>query len=171
MATEATLRSWRGARRWLPCQAVALDESAKNLLDILAAAAGPPLENVSPVEARERYAMLSLLNGEQGAVASVAQREIGGVPAHVATPHGTGPFPVFVWMHGGGWTVGAASEALATITRIAEQAGCIAISLDYRLAPENAAPAAYDDCVAAVSWLLQHAGELGGNAAKVAVGG
>ncbi|MDO8392040.1 MAG: alpha/beta hydrolase [Actinomycetota bacterium] len=150
---------------------MALDESAKNLLDMLKGAGGAPLESVSPAEARERYGMLALLNGEQGAVATVLQREIGGVPAFIATPNGDGPFPVFVWMHGGGWTVGTAAEALATITRIAQHAGCIAISLDYRLAPEHKAPAALDDCVAAVSWLLDNAGELGGNPAKVAVGG
>jgi len=171
MAMEDTFRSYGGARCWLPCPVMVLDESAKNMLDMLAAAAGPTLESQSPVGARERYAMLSLLNGEQGAVATLEQREIGGVPAYVATPHGEGPFPVFVWMHGGGWTVGAASEALATVTRIAVKANCIAISLDYRLAPEHTAPAAYDDCVAAVGWLLQHADELGGNAARVAVGG
>lgn len=148
-----------------------LDASAQAMLDALASVGGPPLEAQTPVEARERYALLALLNGEQGAVESVVQRDLAGVPAYVATPQGAGPFPVFVWMHGGGWTVGAASEALGTVTRLAAAVGCIGISLDYRLAPEHKAPAAYDDCIAAVGWVLDHAGELGGDATRVAVGG
>jgi acetyl esterase len=54
---------------------------------------------------------------------------------------------------------------------LAAGAGCIVVSVDYRLAPEHKAPAALDDCLAAVGWVLDHADELGGDSSRVAVGG
>lgn len=148
-----------------------LDASAAGVLDALRAVGGPPMSSLTPADARAAYAGLALLTGEGPEVAGVAHRTIGGVPAVVVTPHGDGPLPVLVWMHGGGWTIGAADETVGTCRILAAKAGCIVVSLDYRLAPEHKAPAAYDDALAAIEWVLQHAGELGGDPSRVAVGG
>ena len=148
-----------------------LDASAVAMLDLLRSLGGRPFPSLSPVAAREVYVGLSLLAGEGDEVASVAHREVGGVPAAVVTPHGTAPFPVLVWMHGGGCVVGAADESLAVCRTLAARAGCIVVSLDYRLAPEHKAPAALDDALAATTWLLDHASELGGDRSRVAIGG
>jgi acetyl esterase len=148
-----------------------VDPAAQSVLDLLAAEGGPPLEEMTPAEAREVFKELAALGGEGAAVASVAERDIGGVPALVVTPTGEGPFPVLVWIHGGGWVIGSPVESQATARDLAAGAGCIVVSLDYRLAPEHKAPAALDDCIAATRWVLGHAGELGGDPGKVAVGG
>jgi acetyl esterase len=148
-----------------------LDPAAQAVLDLLEEAGGPQLEDQTPEEARELFAGLVALAGEGAAVASVDEREIGGVPALVITPHGVGPFPVLVWIHGGGWVIGSAVESQATARDLAAAAGCIVVSPDYRLAPEHKAPAALDDCVAATRWLLDNAGELGGDPSRIAVGG
>jgi acetyl esterase len=89
----------------------------------------------------------------------------------VVTPTGEGPFPVLVWIHGGGFVIGSAVESQSTARDLAAGAGCVVVSLDYRLAPEHQAPAAVDDCVAATRWVLDHADELGGDPNRVAVGG
>jgi acetyl esterase len=112
-----------------------------------------------------------MLGGDGADVASVTPATYGGVPGITVTPHGTGPFPVLVWIHGGGWVIGSADESIATARDLAAGANCIVVSLDYRLAPEHKAPAAADDCITAVGWVLDHAHEFGGDPARVAVGG
>ncbi len=134
-----------------------LDPAAQAVLNLLAEAGGPPLEELTPTEARELFKGLVALGGEGAAVASVDEREVGGVPALVVTPTGEGPFPVLVWIHGGGCVIGSAVESQATARDLAAGAGCIVVSLDYRLAPEHKAPAALDDCIAATRWVLDHA--------------
>jgi acetyl esterase len=148
-----------------------LDPAAQAVLNLLEEAGGPPLEEQTPEQAREFIKGLAALGGEGAAVASVDERNVGGVPALVVTPTGEGPFPVLVWIHGGGWVIGSAVDSLATARDLAAGARCIVVSPDYRLAPEHKAPAALDDCLAATGWVLDHADELGGDPNRVAVGG
>ena len=148
-----------------------LDPAAQAVLNLLEEAGGPPLEEQTPEEAREFIKALAALGGEGAVVASVDERDVGGVPALVITPTGDGPFPVLVWIHGGGWVIGSAVDSQATARDLAAGAGCIVVSVDYRLAPEHKAPAALDDCIAATRWVLDHASELGGDPSRVAVGG
>jgi acetyl esterase len=134
-------------------------------------AGGPPLHQLSVADARLVIDNIAPLGGEGSDVASQIERQVGGVPAVVYTPHGEGPFPVLVFLHGGGWVIGGPQHYHATCTDLAAGAGCIVVSVDYRLAPDHKAPAAVDDALAAVGWVLDHAGELGGDPARVAVGG
>jgi len=62
--------------------------------------------------------------------------------------------PVLVYFHGGGFLIGSAKFAMYHnyLTSLASAAGVLAVSVDYRLAPEHQLPAAYDDCWAALQW-------------------
>jgi len=149
-----------------------LDPTAQVILQGLAAAGGPALQEQTPVEARAAFAALASMGGEGADVASVVSREIAGVPCLVVTPQGEATTrPVMVWIHGGGWVIGSATESAATARNLAALADCVVVSVDYRLAPEHPAPAASDDCSAVVGWLLDNAGEVGGDPARLAVGG
>jgi acetyl esterase len=148
-----------------------LDPAAKNVLDLLAAMGGTPLHESTPAEGRASFAGLKMLGGDGADVAAATPGLYGGVPGITVTPNGEGPFPVLVWIHGGGWVIGSADESIATARDLAAGAGCIVVSLDYRLAPEHKAPAAADDCITAVGWVLEHAHEFGGDPQRVAVGG
>ncbi|XP_057981678.1 2-hydroxyisoflavanone dehydratase-like [Malania oleifera] len=66
--------------------------------------------------------------------------------------------PVLVHYHGGGFCVGSAFDVVShkLLTYLATQAHVLAISVDYRLAPENPLPIAYDDSWAALQWIAAH---------------
>ena len=64
---------------------------------------------------------------------------------------------VFLHLHGGGWTLGAADMQDPFLEAMAREAGVAVVSVDYRLAPEHPYPAPNDDCEAAAAWLVEHA--------------
>ena len=66
----------------------------------------------------------------------------------------------FLHLHGGGWTLGESDAQDLRLQRLARETGLTAVSVNYRLAPENPYPAGPDDCEAAALWLL---GEKGGS--------
>ncbi|KAM0895087.1 hypothetical protein ACQ4PT_024068 [Festuca glaucescens] len=62
--------------------------------------------------------------------------------------------PVLVYFHGGSFLIGSAKDTTyhTYVNALAAAAGVIAVSVDYRLAPEHPLPAAYDDSWAALRW-------------------
>ncbi|HZC45443.1 MAG TPA: alpha/beta hydrolase, partial [Candidatus Acidoferrum sp.] len=93
-----------------------------------------------------------------------------GLTADVAVPKGNGPFPVVVYLHGGGWVAGSSKTHRKLGMQFAE-AGYLTINVDYRLAPEHAFPSGLDDCVHAVKWTGDNAKRWHGDASRLAVGG
>jgi acetyl esterase/lipase len=81
--------------------------------------------------------------------------EAGGVPAEWITPRGVDKDRVLLHFHGGGYVMGSAKIQRALTANIGLAGGCRALSVDYRLAPENPFPAALDDSLAAYRWLLK----------------
>jgi acetyl esterase len=78
---------------------------------------------------------------------------------------------LLVFFHGGGWVVGDLDTHDALCRAIAADAGIRVLSVDYRLAPEAPAPTAAEDAIAAFTWAVDHAEDLGADPALVAVGG
>ncbi|WP_200824710.1 alpha/beta hydrolase [Nonomuraea solani] len=76
-----------------------------------------------------------------------------------------------IWMHGGGWVMGDLETEHPWAARIANESGAVVISVGYRLAPENPFPAALDDAYAVLTWVAEHAAELGVDPDRIAVGG
>lgn len=79
--------------------------------------------------------------------------------------------PGLYFMHGGGMIMGNLDGDNARLSEYVEQVGCVVISVDYRLAPENPHPAPVEDCYAGLVWTSEHAGELGIDATRLAIGG
>lgn len=95
----------------------------------------------------------------------------GTIRVQIQRPHGTGPHPLYVFFHGGGWCVGTLQEREARCRVVSAGARCIVASVDYRMAPENQYPTAPEDCYAAVRWLAEHATDLRLDPQRIAVGG
>jgi len=79
--------------------------------------------------------------------------------------------PVVVFYHGGGWAIGDLETHDHVARAHAVGAEAIVVSVDYRLAPEHPFPQGVDDAWAALQWVGAHAGELGGDPARLAVAG
>lgn len=65
---------------------------------------------------------------------------------------------LLVYLHGGGWVIGDLDLEDAALRILANRSGIRILSVDYRLLPEHAFPAAIDDAVAVVRWLAQGRG-------------
>ena len=83
----------------------------------------------------------------------------------------SGPLPVLLYLHGGGWVSGAVESTEAICAALAAGAGHCVASVDYRLAPEAPYPAALDDAEAALLWLRERSGDLALDPDAVSVGG
>jgi acetyl esterase/lipase len=77
-----------------------------------------------------------------------------GVPAEwVSAPDARADGAV-LYLHGGGYVIGSVNTHRALVANVSRATGLRALSLDYRLAPENPFPAAVDDAVAGYQFLL-----------------
>jgi acetyl esterase len=76
-----------------------------------------------------------------------------------------------VYFHGGGWTLGALHHSDWLCSQVCLGVGAVVVSVDYRLAPLHRFPTAVLDSLAAVTWVAEHAAELGADATRIAVMG
>ncbi|NUS59691.1 MAG: alpha/beta hydrolase [Lysobacter sp.] len=160
------------------------DAQMQAVLDQLAKLGGKPIETLAPAEARKQPspadAVKALLESQNKpttpeAVAKVDNRTFpgpgGAVPIRIYTPEGKGPFPVVLYIHGGGWVIADLDTYDASPRAIANAAKAIVVSTHYRQGPENPFPAAHEDTKAAYQWVLKNAASFGGDPKRIAVVG
>jgi acetyl esterase len=153
-----------------------LDEQAEAFLRQLDKAGGPPLNEMTPAEAREALAAtVEETAGDPEPVGSITNRTIlgplGDIPIRVYAPEGAGLFPALVYFHGGGWVAGDLEMVDPLCTKLTSRAGAVVVSVDYRLAPEHKFPAPLTDCYSATQWVSDNAAELNVDPRRIAVGG
>lgn len=92
--------------------------------------------------------------------------------AKMVTPTGvSGPLPVIVYFHGGGWVIANPDVYAASARALAKEARAIVVSVDYRKAPEFKFPAQHEDALAAYRWVANNAASLGGDPNRLALAG
>ena len=154
------------------------------VLDQLAALGAKPIETLTVEQARTQPtpadAVKTLLTkqGKSTApepVGSVVERTFPGpagpVPISIYAPVGAGPFPVVLYIHGGGFVVADRKVYDSSARALTNAANAIVVSTDYRRGPENRFPAAHDDTFAAYQWVRANAGQFNGDLARIAVVG
>lgn len=153
-----------------------LDPVIKDQLKELQKAGTPDYADLSVGGARRlNERLLSVEESERDPVDRIRDLEISGpdspIPIRVYEPDTTGPRPVFVYFHGGGWVCGTSDSHDHLCRAIATAGECTVVSVDYRLAPEYPFPAALQDCYAATEWVHVHSDIIGADADRLVIGG
>lgn len=143
-----------------------------------------PLQSLSAEDARDQPtiadAVMKVLD-QQGQsktpqpVGTIENRKIPGpaasIPIRVYTPQGTGPFPIIVYYHGGGWVIATIDTYDALARALSHAANAIVVSVEYRKAPEHRFPAAHAGAYAAYEWARKYGRDINGDPSMVAVAG
>jgi acetyl esterase len=152
---------------------VPLDPDAQQLLDMMKTMMPQSLSEMGVEGARAMMAAAPRLDGEP--VHAVEDRRVpgpaGDIPVRVYKPSDRAALPVLIWLHGGGFAIGDIESYDNLCRELCNAVGAIVVSVEYRLAPEHRFPVPGEDCYAAASWVVDNASELGGDPARVAIGG
>ncbi|EJN10205.1 alpha/beta hydrolase [Herbaspirillum sp. YR522] len=150
-----------------------LDPKAIEKADVATARKNPTIADAVNVVLKQQ----GKSTDPQALVPGVTSKDItvtgaaGSLPATVYTPEGTGPFPVVVYFHGGGWVIADRHVYDGGARGLAKSANAVVVSVDYRQAPENKFPAAWDDALASYRWALANAASIKGDGKRVALAG
>jgi acetyl esterase len=150
-----------------------IDPQIQALLD---KGTGVPATHTLPVDvARAQYEARIALMAPPAEIAGVREQTIEGpdgpLRIRVYTPYRTGPFPLLVFFHGSGFVLCSLDTHDGMSRNLCAGAGCVVVSVDYRLAPEHKFPAGIDDCLHATRWAAAHAAELGADPMHIAIAG
>jgi acetyl esterase len=156
-----------------------LDPQVQKLFDQIASMGGRPIFELTPDEARlQALQQKATLNVKPPAVAKIEDQEIPGpagsilIRRYVPLGAETGKLlPMLIYFHGGGYVMGNLDSEDPQCRYLANQASCLVVSVNYRLAPENKFPACVEDAFAATQWVSNNASELGGDSKRLAVSG
>ncbi|KON88809.1 esterase [Sporosarcina globispora] len=93
------------------------------------------------------------------------------IKCRVYIPEGRGPFPLFIYYHGGGWVLGDLEATDPSCRMLAHRTGSIVVSVNYRLAPEYKFPTPVEDAYAALEWVYEKGTSFNGDISRLIVGG
>jgi len=159
-----------------PVSSHPLTPAMSSLLYRIGRARRPPFHTMPVAQAREVYtAAAETIDPPRAPLARVEDFTL---PAADGTPlrarlyaPSTGRLPLMMYLHGGGFTIGNLETHDSLCRQFALRSGTAVVAIDYRLAPEHRFPTAVVDAWAALAWLAAHAGTLGLDARRLAVGG
>src|SRR5262249_23513192 len=139
-----------------------LDPQIKQVLADAEAAGLAPVQESTPEQVRANLAAsFAKLFGPADEVHSVEDADADGVPVRIYRPVEAGEkSTALVYFHGGGFVAGSVDVYDPLTRAFAKRAGCVVISVDYRLAPEHPYPAALDDAWTATRWVTSNAEQL-----------
>lgn len=156
-------------------EAESLHPEAAAVLERVEALDVLPLHQLGAEGARELMAQLRP-EVDGPSVGAVTDRTVPGydggpeIPVRIYRPHGDGPFPTVVYLHGGGFVLGDLASRDLVCELLCRGSDATVVSVDYRLAPEHRFPAAIEDAYAATAWAAANPEAVSGTA-QLAVAG
>lgn len=121
---------------------------------ILAMGAQNPLPaNATPAQIRE-WADAMADSMPVPADVSIERTHVGSLEADLIRPDGADDQRLIIYYHGGGFLFGSSRSHRVLVTNLADQADCVVLVANYRLAPEHPMPSAHDDALAIYQWAL-----------------
>ena len=145
------------------------------VLEFIASLGLPPIDSMSVDDARAFSEALAAERPPGPDVGEVVDGVFPGAAGDLAfrlyRPTTTGPHPVVVYFHGGGWVLGSQESDDPFCRDLCVRSDAVIVSVDYRHAPEHRFPAAPDDGFAAAQWVADNAAYLGGVAGRLVVAG
>lgn len=136
----------------------------------------PPIHMMDPKTVRDMLSnaprpavKLDPLSKVEDLMISVSQDEE--IKCRVYIPEGQGPFPIFIYYHGGGWVLGDIESTDSSCRMIANRTASIVVSVNYRLSPEYKFPTPVEDAYAALEWVYEKGASFNGDVTRLAVGG
>ena len=155
--------------------ATALDPQAKAVIELVIKSGRPAYHQLSPKDARQLFRETRPASTPPPpAIGEVKDLRAGEIPCRLYRPTGvpaSTALPALIFFHGGGWVIGDLETHDVLCRQLTAGAGITVVNVDYRLAPEHTFPAAIDDAWAVTRWVAAHAGALGIDAGRLAVGG
>ena len=113
--------------------------------------------------------------GETEPIFSIENRIISGpngyLPIRIYRPSAEPNLPVMLYFHGGGWVIGNMDGNEPTVCSLANKGNFVVVQVQYQKAPEHPFPGAFNDCYAALDWVVKNANLLKIDATKIGVGG
>lgn len=180
MTAETALKPAGPAPEW----GKTIKPEMQTVIEKLTSYGDKPIETLSAVDARKNHtptdAVMALVKENNivlpapGVDTSGKDIPVSGGKIHlrIYTPKtGTGPYPVIVYYHGGGFVIADLDVYNASAQGLAEQVGAVVVSVAYRLAPEHKFPTAHNDAFAAYEWTVKNAAAIKGDPKKIAVVG
>lgn len=135
----------------------------------------PPVHEMSGAQARALIRSRMVPPAQPEPIAEVADCSVEGqggpIPVRVYRPEATGPLPLVVYAHGGGFVFCDLDSHDGLCRNIANLVPAVVVSVDYRLAPEHPWPAAAEDVYAVTCWAHDNAAALGADPGRLVVGG
>lgn len=133
-----------------------LHPGVRAFLDEAAEAGAPPLDRLSPVDARAQARRWAARNGPGPELASVDDLSIQAADGSDLRARRYEPGEsqaTILWLHGGGWVTGDLETHDAMCRLLAASSGCRVFALEYRLAPGHPFPVPLEDCVSSLRWI------------------
>ena len=156
-----------------------LDPQAQALMQLMIDKGVPPVNTLTPTEARESYrSRRTFTQPDAPEVFKLEDKLVAyngvNIPVRVnrsVSEQTHSALPALVYLHGGAWNIGDLDTHDGLRRSSCLQANVVVVSVDCRMGPEHKVPAALDDCVAAFEWTVANAGHLGIDAKRIAIGG